>query len=412
MKKAIRIHQLRVGMYIAGAVKENIKGVSKKSVLLLGSGMQVTSENQIRRLKESGLDQVTIDTERGIDVSGDTHVGQIAPPRPHRERRTKRLPPGRQVPYREELKQARKTREVVAKAFTGMLADIARRGDVDRTRIGLAGKLMADSVFRNVDAMVGLTRIKEHDPYTATHCVNVCVLVLAMVHADGIDRSTAEMIASGALLHDIGKTRVPLEILTKPGRYEPHELAEMRKHSLYGEKILRVMPGITDEVFYIVAHHHEMLDGSGYPRRLLGDDIHRFAQITAVADVYDALTTARTYRSAMLPHFALRHIYGNRNKVFRQDVVNLFVKSLGIYPVGSLVLLNTGEVGIVCEPNPEDSQHPKVGIIVTRYKNRRPTPLVVDLAGGNPTEKRKIVKVLDHLKYDLDVERLLKASTG
>ncbi len=301
---------------------------------------------------------------------------------------------------------------MVTKALKGAMESVALGGSMDKAKLDMAGKLITQSVFRNVDAMVGLTRIKEHDPYTATHCVNVCVLVLAVAHADGIDQSTAEMLATATLLHDIGKTKVPLEVLNKPGRFEPHELEEMRKHTVYGEEILKDMPGVTEETLYIATQHHEMFNGSGYPHKLSGEEIHRFGQMTAVADVYDALTSARVYKPALPPHFALTRIYGNRDTEFRSDIVDLFVKSLGLYPVGSLVILNTEEIGIVCEPNPENTRRPKVGIIISRYKKRRLVPTVVDLADPNASEKREIVKVLDPEKYKIDVDRMLKMTTG
>ncbi|MDP6116871.1 MAG: DUF3391 domain-containing protein [Planctomycetota bacterium] len=243
MKKKIDIDQLEVGMYMEADVKEGSKaaGASKQNVLLLGKGVLITSDNQIRRLREAGLTGVTIDTTKGKDVIGGMPVGPVAVPQPSRERRAKPLPEGRTVPYREEIKVARKTKAVVSKALKGAMESVALGGAMDKAKLDVAGKLITQSVFRNVDAMVGLTRIKEHDPYTATHCVNVCVLVLAVAHADGIDQSTAEMLATATLLHDIGKTKVPLEILNKPGRFEPHELDEMRKHTVYGEEILKDM---------------------------------------------------------------------------------------------------------------------------------------------------------------------------
>jgi len=219
------------------------------------------------------------------------------------------------------------------------------------------------------------------------------------------------MLATATLLHDIGKTKVPLEILNKPGRFEPDELDEMRKHTIYGEEVLREMSGVTEEMMYIATQHHEMFNGSGYPHKLSGEEIHRFGQMTAVADVYDALTSARVYKPALPPHFALTRIYGNRDTEFRKDIVDLFVKSLGLYPVGSLITLNTGEVGIVCEPNPENSRQPKVGIFISRYKKRRMVPTVVDLSEQS-SEKREIVQVLDPAKYNVDIDRMLKMTAG
>jgi putative nucleotidyltransferase with HDIG domain len=397
MKKTIKISQLEVGMFV-----ESDDAASGRRSL---KARLITGREQIQELKSAGLTQITIDTDKGKDLPK-RQVVVRAP------RKAKPKPPGRQVPYKEELKQARVARRVVSKAVKGAMEDVALGGSMDKSKLDAAGKLITKSVFRNVDAMVGLTRIKEQDPYTATHCVNVCVLVLAVALSEGISESDAEMLATAALLHDVGKTKVPLEVLNKPGRFEPHELAEMRKHTVYGEEILREMPGITDEVLFIATQHHEMFDGTGYPHSLTGDEISRFGQMTAVADVYDALTSARVYKPAMPPHFALGRIYGLRDTEFRSDVVDLFVKSLGLYPVGSLVILDTGEVGVVCEPNPGNTREPKVGVVITRYKKRRPTPLVVDLADPHATEKRKIVKVLDPAKYKVDVDKILKMTTG
>ena len=400
MKKTIKISQLEVGMYVEA---DDAKGSDKRSL----KARLISGRDQIEQLRSAGLTTVTIDTEKGKDLPPKPIVLKKAP-----QPRAERLPPGRKVAYRDELKQARAARHVVGKALRGVMENVALGGSMDRAKLDAAGKLIARSVFRNVDAMVGLTRIKEHDPYTAAHCVNVCVLVLAVAHSEGITESDAEMLATAALLHDIGKTRVPLEVLNKPGRFEPEELAEMRKHAVYAEGVLSEMPGVTDEIMCIATQHHEMFDGSGYPHKLTGEEIHRFGQMTAVADVYDALTSARVYKPALPPYFALGRIYGNRDAEFRRDVVDLFIKSLGLYPVGSLVLLDTGEVGVVCEPNPEDTRQPKVGIIVTRYRKRRQVPLVVDLADAHASEVRRIAKVLDPAKYGLDVEKIMRMSTG
>ena len=414
MKRKIDIDQLQVGMFMEADVREAAGKVtgSAKNVLLLGKGVLITSENQIRRLVDAGLDQVTIDTTKGKDIEGGEPVPTLVAPTERRERKTQKLPEGRTVAYRDEIKVARKTKAVVTKAIKGVLESTALGGSMDKAKLDLAGKLLTQSVFRNVDAMVGLTRIKEHDPYTAAHCVNVSVLTLAVAHGDGMDPSTAEMVATATLLHDIGKTKVPLEVLNKPGRFEPHELEEMRKHTSHAEGILQEMSGISEEAMYIATQHHEMFNGSGYPHKLSGEEIHRFGQMTAVADVYDALTSARVYKPALPPHFAIGKIYGNRDIEFRQDVVDLFVKALGLYPVGSLVVLNTEEIGVVCEPNPEDSRRPKVGVVITRYKKRRLVPMVVDLSDSRASEERKIMKVLDPSRYKIDVDKCLKMAAG
>jgi len=410
-KKKININQLKVGMYMEADVKEGAKG-SKSNVKLLGKGVLITSENQIRRLKAAGLENVTIDTAKGEDAAGGEVLNKPLAVPQERKSKKKPLPPGRSVEYREALKMAKKTKAAVGSALKGVMENVAMGGSMDQGKLKVAGKLMTQAVFQNVDAMVGLTRIKEHDAYTAGHCVNVATLVLAVAHADGMDQSTCEMLANAALLHDIGKTKVPLEILNKPGRFEPHELAEMRKHTIYGEEILVEMGGITEEMMFIATQHHEMWDGSGYPHKLTGQQIHRFGQMTAIADVYDALTAARVYKPALPPHFALSRIYGNRDKEFSADIVDLFIKSLGLYPVGSLILLSTEEVAIVSEPNPLNTKKPKVGIIQTKYGKERHVPVIIDLDDPHAQEPRDIVQVLDPAKYEIDIEAYLKRIAG
>jgi len=155
MKKKIDIDQLEVGMYMEADVKESAKRASSQNVLLLGKGVLITSPNQIRRLKAAGLGEVTIDTTKGKDIDGGTVIPQVVVPQPARERRGKPLPKGREIPYRDELKVARATKAAVSKALKGTMESVALGGAMDKQKLDLAGKLITESVFRNVDAMVG-----------------------------------------------------------------------------------------------------------------------------------------------------------------------------------------------------------------------------------------------------------------
>ncbi|MDA0709708.1 MAG: DUF3391 domain-containing protein [bacterium] len=405
-KKNISIDQLQVGMYMEADIQESVKGSSVKNLKLLGKGVLITSANQIRRIKEAGLANVTIDTTKGSDIDGGEVVPTLDTPK-QRETKKKPLPPGRKVEYRESLKMAKKTKSAVTSALKDVMGNVAMGGTMDTAKLKVAGKLMTQAIFQNVDAMVGLTRIKEHDAYTAAHCVNVATLVLAVAFADGMDQSTCEMLASAALLHDIGKTKVPLEILNKPGRFEPHELAEMRKHTLYGEEILKKMGGISEEMMFIATQHHEMWDGSGYPHKMSGQQIHRFGQMTAVADVYDALTAARVYKPALpliLPS-AVFMATATRNS---RPILSICLLRASVCILWAVLLLNTEEVGIVYEPNPLNPKKPKVGIIRTRYGKERHVPVVMDLDDPTSSEQREIMQVLDPVKYKIDIEAFLK----
>ncbi|MFA6108760.1 MAG: HD-GYP domain-containing protein [Candidatus Latescibacterota bacterium] len=426
MKKLIAIDQLQVGMFLEAepvteyrdgqevrylsALKAVNLGIQSKRARLTGrmhekiaqdGGLLLTSPHQIGNLRETGLTMVTIDTDKGADLPPD--VKPLTDP----DRRPP--PPGRLVHYDEEIERAQEIREETTSTLRTSLEDVASGKDLDVEKVHVAGSFMAESILRNVDAMVSLTRLKKHDPYTAMHCMNVCTLVTAMALHDGVDHGEIPMITTAALLHDVGKTRVPLEVLNKPGRFEPHELEEMRKHAAHSGDIMRETGGFSDDAIAIATQHHEMLNGSGYPLQLKGEEIHWYARMTAVADVYDALTAKRVYKPAMPMYQALLRIHKNKGTEFDERVVDLFVKTLGLYPVGTLVELNNRERGIVYEPNPQDSRKPTLGLFTMANEKARAAPLVVNLALRSEAEGREIAKALDPEREGIDVEEWMQA---
>ena len=423
MKKLIAIDNLQVGMFLdAEAVTESkdgedlkylsarnsVGGVSGKRARLTGrmhekieaeGGLRIASDSMVERLKSTGLSMVTIDTEKGNDLPEDV--------KPLTDPSRKPPPEGRLFHYDEEIERAKEVRDETTDTLKTALSDVAEGKEMDVEKVQEAGGVISESILRNVDAMVSLTRIKKHDPYTAMHCMNVCTLVTAMAMHDGTDPSLLPMITTAALLHDVGKTRVPLEVLNKPGRFEPHELQEMRKHATHSGDIMREDGSFTEEQIAIAEQHHEMMDGTGYPKALSGDQIHYYARLTAVADVYDALTAKRVYKPAMPMYQALLRIHKLKNTEFDEHAVDLFVKTLGLYPVGSLVELNTGEQGIVYEPNPVDSRKPGVALLTQPSKKPRAAPYIVNLAIRSQAEGREITRVLDPDKMKIDIEKIM-----
>jgi putative nucleotidyltransferase with HDIG domain len=238
--------------------------------------------------------------------------------------------------------------------------------------------------------------------------MNVCTLVIAVAQADGVDPGYLPVLTTATLLHDVGKTRIPLEILNKPGRFEPSELEEMRKHAVYSAEIMREEGGFTDEQIAIAEQHHEMLNGKGYPYGLKGDEIHPYARMTAVADVYDALTAKRVYKPAMPMYQALMVLLKNRGTEFDEHFVGLFVRALGVYPVGSVVELNNKEVAVVYEPNPDNSRKPVIGILTQSNGRQRAAPFVCNLARRSEAEGREVGKVLDPEKVGVDVDAVME----
>lgn len=425
MKKLISINDLDVGMFVDAEVvakRSNgdeqqflvpqnavCTGSSAKRARLTGKmgakiktagGLLINSDAIINSLTQIGYKSITIDTEKGADVPETV--------KPLTDPSRKPPPEGRLCHYDEEIERAKEIRDETTDTLKNALDDVASGKDLDKGKIDEAGEVIFESIVRNVDAMVSLTRIKQHDPYTAMHCMNVCTLVVAMAIADGVDASLLPLITTATLLHDVGKTRVPLEVLNKPGRFEPEELAEMRRHATYSGDIMNEMGGFTEESIAIATQHHEMMDGSGYPLSLKGDEIHPYARLTAVADVYDALTAKRVYKPAMPMYQALLRIHQNKGTEFEERAVDLFVRTLGLYPVGSLVELNNKEQAVVFEPNPANSRKPTLGILTMANQKPRAAPFIVNLSRRSEAEDREIVKVLDPDQVGLDIEKIME----
>jgi len=426
MKKLISIDHLEIGMFLEAEVATKVENGAERSFLqvcnalpslfttrkarLTGrmdaliaqqGGLLIKTQKHIHSLRATGVKMVSIDTDKGRDLPD--HVQPITDP--------KRTPPpeGRLVHFNEEIKRAKQARAQSIATIRETLTDIASGKGVDMVKVQSASEIITESILRNMDAMVSLTRIKQHDPYTAVHCINVCTLVVAMAQAGRVEQEKLPMIVAATMLHDIGKTMVPLKILNKPGPFESNELEEMRRHALYSSEILREAGGFSEEAIAIASQHHELLDGSGYPLGLKGDEIHPFARMTAVADVYDALTSRRVYKPSMPMYQALLQIHKKKGIEFDESAVNLIVKALGIFPVGSLVALNTGERGMVFEPNPMDSRKPTVGVLTMPNQKLRGAPLIMNLARRSEAGGREITKALAPVKLDVDVEATIDA---
>ncbi|MDA0748396.1 MAG: HD-GYP domain-containing protein [bacterium] len=291
------------------------------------------------------------------------------------------------------------------------MGNSATGGSIDAKKVALASKTLAGSVFRNVDALLSLTSLKNYSEHTYTHSVNVCVLTLAIAYASGVTEDEAAIIGVGGLMHDIGKSMIPLEILDKPGPLTTEERQVIMNHPVESERILVEMGNIPEAAICIAGQHHEKVNGSGYPRGLTGDQMHPYASMAAVADVYDALTSPRPYKPGLPPHIALRVVFDGKGTEFDDGVVETFIKSLGIYPVGSFVKLSTGELSVVLEVNPEDSLRPKVGVVFTKFGKKRTSPFPVDLHQEfrevGLENARRITGHEDPKNYNINIEDYL-----
>ena len=235
---------------------------------------------------------------------------------------------------------------------------------------------MVDELLYNRHVMVNVVDIRTYDDYTFSHSINVAVLAIVIGTVLGMSRQKLNDLAMGALVHDIGKVFIDKKIINKTGKLTPEEFEEIKKHSLIGFNYICSSGKIPEEARYSVLMHHEQYNGNGYPSGLSGNDIHLFGRIVCVADVYDALTSDRPYRRAMLPSDAIEYIMSGYNTHFEPKIVEAFTKKVAPYPVGTCVRLSSGVTGIVVQNYESSCLRPKIRII----QNDKPTNEFIDLA--------------------------------
>lgn len=228
---------------------------------------------------------------------------------------------------------------------------------------------VVSSVLQHEDALRFLTLIKNRDEYTAEHSMNVCVLVAAFARHLGLKEFEIRQLALCGLLHDVGKSRIPLEILNKPGRFTREEAHIMAEHTTHGRNIL--MSASTENLFTVdVAHsHHERVDGKGYPRSLRDSHISYYARIVAIVDAYDAMTSERVYGTCKSSQQALQEILKHRGSHFDHKLATEFIKSMGIYRAGALVEMTSGALAIIIRDNRSDFRKPRVLLVTDDGKN-------------------------------------------
>ncbi len=384
MLKKISVKQLSVGMHL----KE-----------FCGSWMEhpfwrnsfvITDFRDIEAIRASSIKEVWIDSGKGLDIAAHETAVSVAESEAEvdAELRAAAAKEGQQaqVSVAAELSRAAKICSSAKRAVTSMFQE-ARLGMAVNT--GGAQKLVEEisaSVSRNPGAIISLARLKTADDYTYMHSVAVCALMIALARQLGLDAATTRSAGVAGLLHDLGKASMPIDVLNKPGKLTPEEFSVMKGHPEAGHKLLLESSGADEIALAVVLRHHEKTDGSGYPGGLKDADISLFAKMGAVCDVYDAITSNRPYKDGWDPAESLRKMAEWSKGHFDPVVFQAFVKSVGIYPIGSLVRLKSGRLGVVVEQAEKSLLMPRVKVFFSTRSNARVVPEIVDLALGHCLE--------------------------
>ncbi|MER1967445.1 HD-GYP domain-containing protein [Castellaniella sp. GW247-6E4] len=361
MLKRISVSQLRIGMYIHELCGSWLDHSFWRSRFL------IEQDSHLSRLQGSKLEWVWIDTDRGLDV--ETVAAQVAAgsTSDRSGTRAQTLVPVVDDPARKASERAQGVRDASGDLVAQMFSDAQLGRRLDVKQIERLARDVADSIDEHPDALLSLARIKRADQYTYMHSVAVAALMTSLARELGLPAEQVRLAGMAGLLHDIGKVGIPEKILNKAGRLTDEEFEIVKRHPAEGAAILRrEEPEIPPEIVDVCLHHHERMDGRGYPDGLAGGQISLLARMGAICDVYDAITSNRPYKKGWDPAFSLGKM-AEWEGHFDAEILAAFTRALGRYPVGSILSLTSGELAVVVAQNRDVPDAPVVKVF---YSNR------------------------------------------
>jgi HD-GYP domain-containing protein (c-di-GMP phosphodiesterase class II) len=375
MLKKIDSSQLRVGM----AIHDLDCGWMEHP--FVRARFVLSSDDEIRKITRAGIRNVIIDCSKGVDVEAAPTLAE-AQVKTEAEVTAIASKPVKLVraTLGDEMQRAVGIRRQAVTLVRTVMQDARLGKAVEMENVSPVVTNITESILRNSGALLSLMRIKTKDDYTFLHSVSVCTLLVAFCRSRGMDEDTIYQAGVGGLLHDTGKALVPDTILNKPGRLTDEEFAIIKKHPRDGYDILCKTPEIGQIPLDITLHHHERRDGSGYPEMQNESEISELAQMAAIVDVYDAITSDRCYHRGMSAADALRKIYEWSKFHFNPALTQEFMRCVGIYPVGTMVMLESGRLGVVVEPHESNLLTPKVNVFFNTKSQTYIRPELLDLS--------------------------------
>jgi HD-GYP domain-containing protein (c-di-GMP phosphodiesterase class II) len=382
MLKKIPVKQLRLGMHL-----HKLEGAWMAHPFWK-TKFVIESTEDLRKLHSCGVEECWIDNALGLDVAAPVDPDPAPPP-------TSRLapldsaptpspaPPPRgadgERPMAAELKQAAAICNKGRAAVSALFNEARMGRTVDAEQCLPLVEDISGSVLRNPGALVSLARLKTKDDYSYMHSVATCALMVALGRQVGLDEAGCREAGLAGLMHDIGKAMMPLDVLNKPGKLTDAEFTVMRTHPEEGHRMVLGGQGVSEPILDVVLHHHERMDGTGYPHHLPGDQISQLARMGAICDVYDAITSNRPYKAGWDPAQSIARMASWKGH-FDPALFAAFVQSLGIYPTGSLVRMASGKLAVVMEQNPQSLTSPVVMEFFSTKSQLHIPPKRVDLS--------------------------------
>jgi putative nucleotidyltransferase with HDIG domain len=373
----------------------------------LANKVLIKTESDITKILRYQIHEVYIDTARGVDVD-DAPSGQEVDRELQAEIAVLPVsPPSSEdsASFNRELSQAQTLIGEVKEATRRLMDDVRVGKPIQMGQVETIVERMTDSIQQSKGALISLVRIKNRDEYTYMHSLAVSALCISFARHLGFDDRRIKDLGVGGLLHDVGKVKIPDDILNKPGPLTEKEFAIMQDHVTHGSCILHETGNIGDDSIMVTAHHHERLDGTGYPDGLKGNEISEFGQMGAIVDIYDALTSERVYKDSMPPTKALKKLLEWSAHYVNRQMVEQFIAHVGIYPLGTVVRLRSGLVGVVVNHGERGLLHPTVRVFYDIRAAAFVQPFSMDLS--KPVNEDEIVGCESPERWCIQPERYL-----
>lgn len=332
-----------------------------------------------------------------------SYIGEpetIAPPYPDR------------TTFEEELPQAREAHRKANALVQDLITDLRNNKVLELEKAHDAVNWMVESVVRNPDGLMWLARLKDRDAYTYDHGLNTSIYLIAFGRHLGLRQDQLQIVGTAGLMQDVGKIRLPQELIAKPGKLTTAEFKVMKSHVEHSVEIIQDSKQASQLLVDVVLQHHERYNGSGYPKGLKGDQISMLGSMAGIADTYTAMISARAHASPLSVQQALQQLYAWRDQSFKAEMIEEFIQCIGIFPVGSLVELNTGEVAVVVAQNRERRLKPRIMLVLDNQQQSYSNPIMLDLLYDPPTpggEPYRIVRGLQAGIHDYDPQAHLDA---